>query len=115
MKQRRAFLKEERQIQIVNHAARAAGDDMRQMFTVSDVARWLDMSATQARHLLTGLVKQNIFVIDEEPYPGVCGKRKLYSFSEQYISDCELGKFAAKQRAKRTIKVNGQQTAFEVQ
>lgn len=113
MKRRKAFLKEERLIQIINRAAVISGGDMRSMFTVSQMAEYLDLSATQTRKLINDLIRQGVLLHEQESYPGVCGKRILYGFTEQYIADCELGKYTAKQRTKRTIKINGLQLVIE--
>jgi predicted ArsR family transcriptional regulator len=109
MKHRKAFSKEERQIEIINKATHRSGGDMRLTFTASEVANWIDLSVTQARTLLNGLINQGVMQVEEEEYPGVCKKRFMYGFTEQYIADCEDKKYRATPKPKRHIKINGLQ------
>lgn len=113
MKRRKAFDREYRLTQIVSSLAHKSRRGIVPV-TASEVAHWLDVSSVQARTLLTHLVNQNVLVTQDEPYPGVCGKRTLYQFNPDYLGDVESKKYRATPKPKRTIKVNGQQTAFEV-
>lgn len=115
MKHRKAFVKEEREIQIINRLARVDEDMFLCSATAAEVARWLDLSATQTRKLLNSLVIQGVLVKAEEPYPGVCKNRYFYSFSTNYIIAVNEKKFRATPKPKRTIKINGQQLSIEVQ
>lgn len=108
MKRRKAFDREYRLIQIVNEMWRRSQRGGRDA-TASEVAGWLDVTSTQARTLLTRLVEQGVLVSTSEPYPGVCGRRNLYWFTPEYLSDAENRKYRATPKPKRTIKINGQQ------
>jgi predicted ArsR family transcriptional regulator len=114
MKRRKAFIKEERLIQIINKAAMVSGGDMRAAYSVSEVAKWIDLSATQTRKLLNDLITQGVMKVEEERYPGICKKRLLYGFTESYIDGCESEKFSATaKKPKRTVKINGAQYEIE--
>jgi len=114
MKRRKAFAKEEREIQIINHAVAVYGLALDEAITASQVANWLDIGATQARTLLRGLVKQGVLYSTEKPYPGVCGKVVVYSFTPDYILDVEGKRFRVGRQRERRIKINSAQSSFEV-
>lgn len=113
MKHRKAFVREERLIQIVNHIARKYDQQYEGRVTTSEVANWLDLSATQTRKLLAALVNQEVLEIEYQDYPGVCGKRALYGFTQAYADKCEEKVFRATPPRRRSIKINGQQMEIE--
>lgn len=114
MKRRKAFDREYRLMQIVNALAHKCRRGIEPV-TASEVSHWLEVSSVQARTLLNHLVAQNVLVTQNEPYPGVCGKRTLYQFSPDYLRDVEEKKYRTEPPRKRTIKINGQQLLIEVQ
>lgn len=114
MKLRKAFDREYRLTQIVNTLARKCRRGIKPV-TASEVSHWLELSSVQARTLLNHLVAQNVLVTEDEPYPGVCGKRTLYQFNPDYLKDVEEKKYRTEPPRKRTIKINGQQLSIEVQ
>lgn len=114
MKRRKAFDREYRLTQIVNALAHQCRHGI-EAVTASDVSHWLEVSSVQARTLLSHLVAQKVLVTQDEPYPGVCGKRTLYQFNPDYLKDVEEKKYRTEPPRKRTIKINGQQLSIEVQ
>jgi len=114
MKRRKAFVKEEREIQIINRMAQVDDDMSLCSSSAAEVARWLDLSATQTRKLLNDLARQGVLVKAEEPYPGICKSRYFYSFSMDYIMAVKEKVFSVTPKPKRTIKINGLQQRFEV-
>lgn len=113
MKPRKAFDREYRLTQIVNALAHKCRRGIEPV-TASEVSHWLEVSSVQARTLLGHLVNQGVLVTQDEPYPGVCGKRTLYQFSPEYLKDVEDKKYRPTPKPKRTIKINGQQLSIEV-
>jgi len=115
MKRRKAFTKEEREIQIINHAIEVYGLSCGASITASQVANWIGVGGTQARTLLIGLKKQGVLIDRAEPYPGVCGKVVLYAFTDEYIVGVEEKKYSIGSRSSnRRIKINSAQSSFEV-
>ena len=114
MRRRKAFTKEERQIQIINKLASRNPADFAAPVTASEVANWLDISPTQARNLLDGMVVDEVLDCEFEDYPGICGYRKLYKFSQVYITACTEKRLYAFPPPVRVIKLNGEEIEMEV-
>ena len=114
MRRRKAFTKEERQIQIINKLASRNPADCAEPVTASEVSWWLDISPTQARNLLDAMVLQEVLDCEFEDYPGICGYRKLYKFSEAYITACTEKRLYAFPTLTRVIKVNGEKIEMAV-
>lgn len=109
MKRRKAFTREERLIQIVQRTVMEYPVTARAKVTASEVAGWLDISATQARKLLRSLVAQGVMSEEFQPYPGICKHVVLFGFTSTYLNDVEDKRYVVWKQPKRHIKINGQQ------
>lgn len=109
MKYRKAFSREHRLIEIINKISTEKGVTSTTVVTATEVARWLDISATQSRKLLNHLVAEGVMATGKQGYPGCIGYRVLYSFSKDYVDGVAQKKFRAEPKPKRTIKINGAQ------
>ena len=109
MKHRKAFVKEERQTQIINKYAALNKNDWSICITASEVGRWLDISPTQARTLLNGLVKQEILYMKHDHIPACVGIETCTSLQPSMYTACYDKRFP--RRTKTQALYQNQRTA----
>lgn len=108
---RKAYPQEEKMILIVNiFAEKVRAGDWSWVGTAAIAKELNQTPQNQFRRLLEKLVKQGALVQKVEPYPGIAGKRVLYALNDQIYQNAEY----RRTHKKRTIKINGQQVAMEM-
>lgn len=110
MRNRKAFTKEEKQIQIISVFLAAYQRNQKDL-TTSEIALALDITpSTKLRKLLTSLKEQRALTTAIEPHTGIAGFRVLWSLHPEYI---EYAKAPASQKKQgRELRINTRKGSF---